>query len=89
MAWSLLGRKAWAEGVETDNLTKVGYALLGVGAVAYLLIMFSGIFKALAPTPFGFVLLLGLLGVGVLFIKVLKDRLQNKEDDYYSSQIDK
>ena len=36
-------------------------------------------------------LLLNLLliaGVGILLIKVLKERMKNKEDDYYSREID-
>jgi Tfp pilus assembly protein PilW len=42
-----------------------------------------------AAFPFGIIGLIVLTGVGVLFIKVLKDRLNNKEDDYYSKNVDK
>ena len=39
--------------------------------------------------PEGLVLLLIYGGLFILFIKVLKERLGNKEDDYYSKEIHK
>ena len=39
--------------------------------------------------PDGLLLLLASSGLLILFIKVLKDRLNNKEDSYYSKEIDK
>ncbi len=69
-----------------DNYEKWGYSLLSILAVIYLIAMFVGL---IAAYPFG---LLGLLltgGVGVLLVKVIKERMQNKEDDYYSKEIDK
>jgi high-affinity Fe2+/Pb2+ permease len=39
--------------------------------------------------PEGIVLLLVYGGLFVLFVKVLRERLSNKEDDYYSKEIRK
>ncbi len=39
--------------------------------------------------PDGLVILLIYGGLFVLFIKVLRERLNNKEDDYYSKEIKK
>ena len=39
--------------------------------------------------PEGLVLLLIYGGLFILFIKVLKERLGNKEDDYYSKEVHK
>ena len=39
--------------------------------------------------PEGLIILLIYGGLFVLFIKVLKERLSNKEDDYYSKEIHK
>jgi len=29
------------------------------------------------------------VGVGALFIKVIRERLKNREDDYYSNNVDR
>ena len=55
-------------------------------AACYLLAIFAGV---IAAFPYGLLVLLGLLGVGVLLIKVIKERLANKEDDYYSKNVEK
>jgi len=39
--------------------------------------------------PEGLIILLIYGGLFVLFIKVLRERLSNKEDDYYSKEIHK
>ncbi|MDH5434663.1 MAG: hypothetical protein OEY19_12035 [Gammaproteobacteria bacterium] len=69
-----------------DNYEKWAYSFLGVIAVLYLLAM---IFGMIAAFPFGLIGLFVLAGVGILFVKVLKERLENKEDDYYSKEIEK
>ena len=43
----------------------------------------------IAAFPWGLIGLVALLGVGLLFAKVLQDRLANKEDDYYSKNVEK
>ena len=68
-----------------------------------LLAMFIGLTVGLLETPFGdsMVLesilvtlwivgtLLVFLGLSFLLVKVIKERLQNKEDDYYAQKVDK
>ena len=69
-----------------DAYEKVAYSCLGAVAVFYLAAMVAGM---IAMFPFGLVGLVLLLGVGVLFVKVLKERFRNKEDSYYSRNIDR
>ena len=69
-----------------DSYEKVGYTCLGVVAALYVLAMIFGMFAAF---PLGLFGLLVLLGIGILFIKVLKERLRNKEDDYYADKVDR
>ncbi len=69
-----------------DKYEKVGYALLIMVVGSYLVAMFLGL---LALLPYGFVGLLLLLSIGVFMTKVVKERLANKEDDYYSKKVEK
>jgi len=69
-----------------DNYEKWGYSLLSIIAVVYLIAMFVGM---IAAFPFGLLGLLLMAGIGVLLVKVVKERMRNKEDDYYSKEIDK
>lgn len=68
-----------------DRFEKIGYSLLGALAVIYVLAMLVGIVLVF---PFGLLGLFAIAGFGVLFIKVIKERLGNKEDDYYSNNVD-
>ena len=65
-------------------LEKVGYVILLVAAVAWLAIVMVGLISSF---PVGIIGLLVIVGVGLLFIKVLRERLKSKEDDYYSKNI--
>ena len=67
-------------------MENIGYILLAIVAVCWLAAMLLGLIVAF---PVGLIGLLGILGVGFLFAKVIKDRLNNKEDDYYSKHVDK
>ncbi len=69
-----------------DKFEKTGYCLLAVIAVLYLAALLIGM---VAAFPYGLVGIVLIVGIGVLFIKVIKERLQNKEDDYYSKKVDK
>ena len=69
-----------------DNYEKWGYSLLSIIAVVYLIAMFVGM---IATFPFGLLGLLLMAGIGVLLVKVVKERMRSKEDDYYSKEIDK
>lgn len=73
-------------GVAMDNYEKWGYSLLGIIAFIYVVAMFIGLF---AVFPFGLLGLVFIAGMGILMVKVLKERLKNNEDNYYSREVDK
>ncbi len=67
-------------------MENIGYVLLGIVAVSWLVAMLAGM---IAAFPFGLIGMAGILGMGFLFAKVVKDRLANDEDDYYSKHVEK
>ncbi len=69
-----------------DNFEKWGYSLLGILVLFYIMAMFAGMILAF---PFGILGLILFAGIGLLFIKVFKERMSNKEDDYYANKVDK
>ncbi len=69
-----------------DGFEKIGYAILAVVAACWL---GAVLFGAIAAFPYGLIGLLAIGGIGILFIKVLRERLSNKEDDYYSKNVDR
>ena len=69
-----------------DGYERIGYACLVVVGIAYIAAMIVGVITAF---PFGILVLVGLLGLGVLLVKVIRERLVNVEDDYYSDNVDK
>ena len=69
-----------------DNFERIGYVCLAIVAFCYLAAMFVGM---VATFPFGFIGLIAIVGVGLLLIKVIKERLTNAEDDHYSRNVDK
>lgn len=69
-----------------DIYEKIGYSLLAIIVALYLVAMFAGI---IATLPYGLVGLALVGGVGVLMVKVVIERLHNKEDDHYSEKVDK
>lgn len=73
-------------GFTMDTYEKWGYSLLGIIGIIYVIAMFIGM---IAVFPYGLLGLLFIGGLVILMIKVLKERLQNREDDYYSREIDK
>jgi hypothetical protein len=64
----------------------IGYILLALVALCWLCGMILGM---IAAFPIGLIGLVGILGVGFLFAKVVKDRLENREDDHYTKHVDK
>ena len=84
-------------------MKKIGYLLLIIAAASMLLAMLIGLTVGLLEVPFGdstaleSILvtlwiggtLLAFLGLSFLLVKVIKERLQNKEDDYYAQKVDK
>ena len=67
-------------------MEKCGYTLLSFAVICWIGITLFGLIQA---WPWGLLGLIGILGISFLFIKVVKDRLGNKEDDYYSKNINK
>ncbi|MBC8214118.1 MAG: hypothetical protein ISR90_00210 [Candidatus Marinimicrobia bacterium] len=67
-------------------MENIGYILLGIVAVCWFVAMIVGMIVAF---PFGIIGLVVISGIGFLFAKIIKDRLKNKEDDYYSKSVDK
>ena len=67
-------------------MEKLGYILLSIVALCWLIAMVAGM---IAFFPFGIIGLVAIVGFGFLFAKVLQDRLANKEDDHYSDTVDK
>ncbi len=64
----------------------IGYVLLAIVAICWLIAIFVGM---IATFPIGIIGLIAILGIGILFVKVLADRLSSKEDDHYSRNVDK
>ena len=69
-----------------DNYEKIGYLLLAIIVIVYVAAIVYG---SIAAFPYGLVGLVLIAGIGVLLVKVIKERLKNKEDDYYSKKVDK
>jgi len=67
-------------------MENIGYILLGIVAVCWIAVIIIGIVTVF---PYGLVGLIAILGIGFLFVKVIKDRLENKEDNHYSDTVDK
>ena len=67
-------------------MEKIGYLLLGIVAVCWIVGIIIGVVVAF---PIGIIGLIAILGIGFLFAKVIKDRLENKEDDHYSDTVNK
>lgn len=67
-------------------MEKLGYILIGL---FYLLGSYLTLQEIDQFYPEGLLVILIYSGLLVLFVKVLKDRLNNKDDDYYSKEIDK
>ncbi len=65
-------------------MEKIGYILIGSVALLWIVGMVAGMIVAF---PYGIIGLVVLAGFGLLFAKVLKERLASKEDDYYSKNI--
>ena len=84
-------------------MKKIGYLLLITAVASMLLATLIGLTVGLLEIPFGdstalesilitlwiVGTLLVFLGLSFLLVKVIKERLQNKEDDYYAQKVDK
>ena len=65
-------------------MEKAGYIILAIVALVWLGIILFGMIEA---WPWGIIGFFVLIGFGLLFAQVIKDRLKNKEDDYYSKNV--
>jgi hypothetical protein len=62
-----------------------GYVLLVIVVLIWIVALFVGMVAAL---PYGIIGLIAIVGIGLLFAKVVKDRMENKEDDHYSDNVE-
>ena len=67
-------------------MEKLGYFLITAFYVVLIVFTLQDIEEFY---PEGLILILIYSGLFILFVKVLKERLGNKEDDYYSKEIHK
>ena len=65
-------------------LVLLGYGCLLAAFIGYLVVVIIGLVDVL---PEGIIGLLVIGGFGLLLIKAIKDRLVNKEDNYYSKNV--
>ena len=63
----------------------IGYVFLTIVALIWIIALFIGL---IAAFPYGIIGLIAIIGLGFLFAKVIKDRLENKEDDHYSDNVE-
>lgn len=67
-------------------MEKIGYILI---TTFYLLVSYLTLQNIEQFYPDGLLVLLIYSGVFILFLKVLNERLNNQEDNYYSKEINK
>ena len=67
-------------------MEKIGYILL---VIFYLLTSYLSLQKIEQFYPEGLLVLLVYSGIFILLMKVIRERLNNKEDEYYSKEIHK
>ncbi len=67
-------------------MENIGYILLAIVAVCWFIAIVVGL---IVVFPLGIIGLIAIIGIGLLFAKVIKDRLSNKEDDHYENTVEK
>lgn len=67
-------------------MEKAGYVLLSIVALIY---AGAVLFGLIAIFPWGIVGFIAIVGVGLLFARVVADRLGSKEDDHYSQNVER
>ena len=67
-------------------LEKIGYTFLIVALIVWIYLLINSLVDIF---PEGIIGLIAIAGIGFLFIKVLGDRIKNKEDDYYDKNVKK
>lgn len=69
----------------------VNFAMWLIGfTVAVGVLIWGGaiVIGMIALMPYGLVGLIGLAGIAIMVFVVIRDRMTNKEDDYYSKNVD-
>lgn len=67
-------------------MEKIGYIILIIVTIAWIVAWIVGMFE---NVWLGIIGLVTLIGLGLLFIKALTDRLASKKDDKYSRDVEK
>lgn len=67
-------------------MEKVAYILLIIVALCWFIAMLAGL---IAFSPIGIIGLIAIIGFGLLFIKVFKERLNARKKDRYSKEVEK
>ena len=67
-------------------MEKIAYSILIVVAACWLIAMIAGM---IVSFPFGILGLLVIVGLGLLFIKALQERIKASKDDRYSRDVQK
>lgn len=67
-------------------MEKVAYVILMVVTIAWIIAWIVGMFE---NVWLGIIGLVTIIGLGLLFIKALTDRLASKKDDKYSRNVEK
>lgn len=65
-------------------MDKLAFGLFLLFVLIYIIALTTTLITAY---PWGLIGLLPIVGFGILFMKVVQDRLNNEEDDYYSKNI--
>ena len=66
-------------------MEKLGYAILLGVAVYWFVQLIRGM---IAGFPYDWAAVAVVIAIGLLLVKVVRDRLASKEDDYYSKNVD-
>lgn len=67
-------------------LERLGYLFLIVALIVWIYLLIKGLIMIFPEGIIGFI---AITGLGILFLKVVKDRINNKEDDYYDKNVEK
>ncbi len=67
-------------------MEKMGYIILIIVTIAWIIAWIVGMFE---NVWLGIIGLVTIIGLGLLFIKALTDRLASKKDDKYSRDVEK
>jgi hypothetical protein len=67
-------------------MEKAGYIILIIVTIVWIIAGIAGMFR---NVWIGIIGLITLVGLGLLFIKALSDRIKSSKDDHYSRDIEK